>query len=58
MMGIKMRQKHSWEITDELWSAAEPLIPQKERDKTKTYERKVGGGRPPTDARMVFAQVL
>ena len=24
-----MKQKHSWEITDEFWAVAEPLIPKK-----------------------------
>jgi transposase len=23
-----MKQKHSWEITDEFWAIAEPLIPK------------------------------
>ena len=46
-----MRQKHSWEITDEFWEAAKPLIPPPERDSEKTYRRKPGGGRPPTDMR-------
>ena len=46
-----MRQKRSWEITDEFWEAAKPLIPPPERDSEKTYKRKPGGGRPPMDMR-------
>jgi len=46
-----MRQKRSWEITDEFREAAKPLIPPPERDSEKTYKRKPGGGRPPMDMR-------
>jgi len=34
--GKAVRQKHSWEITDEFWEAAKPLIPPPERDSEKT----------------------
>jgi len=44
-----VRQKQSWEITDEFWEAAKPLIPRPEQDSEKTYRRKPGGGRPPMD---------
>jgi transposase len=53
-----MRQKHSWEITDEFWEAAEPLIPKRERDPKKNYKRKPGGGRPPLEARKVFEAIF
>ena len=46
-----MRQKRSWEITDEFREAAKPLIPPPERDSEKTHKRKPGGGRPPMDMR-------
>ena len=53
-----MKQKHSWEITDALWEAARPLIPQRERDSTKTYRRKPGGGRKPMEPRTVLEAIL
>jgi len=37
--GDVMIQKHSWEITDEFWEAAKPLIPPPERDS----EKRTGG---------------
>jgi transposase len=55
-----MKQKHSWEITDEFWAVAEPLIPKKTRDPNndKAYQRKPGGGRPPMQPRMVLAAIF
>jgi transposase len=46
-----MKQQHSWEITDEFWAIAEPLIPIKTRDPDKAYTRRSGGGRPPMEPR-------
>ena len=53
-----MRQKHSWEITDSFWEAVQPFIPQKERDSSKTYQRKPGGGRPPIEPRTVLQTIF
>ena len=53
-----MKQKHSWEITDAFWKAAQPLIPQRERDGNKTYLRKPGGGRTPIEPRKVLEAVF
>jgi transposase len=53
-----MKQKKSWVITDEFWEAAEPLIPRKERDPNKKYQRKSGGGRPPMEARKVLEAIF
>ena len=53
-----MKQRHSWEITDEFWEAAKALIPKKGRNPEKQYKRKAGGGRPPMDARMVLAAIF
>ena len=41
----QMKQKHSWEITDEFWVAAQPLIPRKRCDPMGEYQWKPGGGR-------------
>jgi len=53
-----MRQKKSWEITDAFWEAAEPLIPKKERDSAKKYQRKPGGGRPPIEPRKALEAIF
>ena len=44
-----MKQTRSWEITEEFWAIAEPLIPIKTRDPDKAYQRKPGGGRHPME---------
>ena len=46
-----MKQTHSGEITDEFWAAVHPLIPQKQRNQAREYQRKPGGGRKPMEAR-------
>jgi transposase len=53
-----MKQKHPWEITDGFWAAAEPLIPQKQRDPEREYRRKTGGGRKPMEPRAALAAVF
>ena len=53
-----MTQKHSWEITDEFWAIAEPLIPKKTRDPDKLYQRNQGGGRRPMEQRKVLAAIF
>ena len=35
----------SWEVSDAFWERVNPLIPQPERDKEKSYKRIAGGGR-------------
>jgi len=53
-----MKQKHSWDITDEFWAIAEPLIPKKTRDPDKEYKRKQGGGRPPMEPRKALEAIF
>ena len=55
-----MKQKLSWEITDEFWTIAEPLIPKRTRDPDNNiaYQRKPGGGRRPMEPRMVLAAIF
>ena len=53
-----MKQHKSWEITDAFWEAAQPLIPQRERDANKAYQRKPGGGRPAMDKRRVLQAIF
>ena len=53
-----MKQEHSWEITDAFWNAAEPLLPHRERDSNRDYQRKPGGGRPPMSPRKVLEAIF
>ena len=53
-----MKQKHSWELTDEFWAAAQPLIPQKQRDPAREYRRKPGGGRKPMEPRTALEAIF
>lgn len=54
----KMKQKYSWEITDEFWEEIKHKIPQKQRDENKQYKRKAGGGRKPIEARKVLEAIF
>jgi transposase len=56
--GKEMKQQKSWEITDAFWEAAGPLIPRRERNLNKEYQRKPGGGRPPMEPRKVLEAVF
>lgn len=53
-----MKRLASWEVSDDFWARVEPLIPKRQRDSNKPYQRKVGGGRKPQDPRKVFAGIL
>lgn len=53
-----MGKVKSWEVTDEFWKRVEPLVPSRERLAEKNYVRKVGGGRKPKDARLVFEGIV
>lgn len=44
----------SWKVSDSFWSKVEPLIPKVNRDKTKAYQRRKGGGRKPMASRQIF----
>jgi len=53
-----MAQIKSWEVSDELWAKAEPLIPISKRTTERNYKRKPGGGRKPMPARQIFAAIV
>lgn len=40
-----MKRLMTWEITDEFWNLAEPLVPQNLRSPDRQYARKSGAGR-------------
>jgi len=48
----------SWEVSDAFWERVNPLIPQPERDKEKSYKRIAGGGRKPIPYRQVFEGIV
>jgi transposase len=52
-----MRQHHSWEITDEFWARAEPLIPPSET-RRRTIGAGPGGGRRPVPPRTALAGIF
>lgn len=53
-----MPRYRSWEVSEALWTLVEPLIPKRERDQNKSYQRKAGGGRKPLDKRRVFEGIV
>ena len=48
----------SWEVSDKFWDIVEPLIPAPERNSSKEYTRKPGGGRKPLPPRKVFEAIV
>lgn len=53
-----MGKVRSWEVSEEFWTRVERLIPKRERDPSKVYQRKPGQGRRPMDSRTVFEGIL
>ena len=54
-----MARLRLWEISDELWTKIEPLVPPAPpRDPAKTYQRKLGAGRKPMPDRQAFAAMV
>jgi transposase len=54
-----MRKVYSWEVSDELWSRVEPLIPARPaRAGQRHYRRRPGGGRKALEPRQIFAAIL
>lgn len=55
--GMKKRVA-AWNVSDAFWQQVEPLLPTRRREATKQYVRRVGGGRKPKDARVVFEAIV
>jgi putative transposase len=53
-----LKRPQSWKVSDDFWARVEPLIPVRQRDSEKAYQRKPGGGRKPQDRRKVFEGIL
>jgi len=52
-MGVK-----PWEVSDTFWARVEALIPESERDSTRTYKRAQGAGRKRKPPRLVFEAIV
>jgi transposase len=53
------KRVQSWEVSDDLWAIAAPLVPgRKRRSRKKKYARKAGGGRKPLEPRLVFEGIV
>lgn len=53
-----MSKVQSWEVSDAFWHRVAPLIPVRERQADKQYQRKPGAGRPRKDPRLVFEGIV
>jgi len=53
-----MGKLRSWEVSDEFWALAQPLVPVPVRDPKRAYRRKPGGGRKPMDSRRVLEAIV
>lgn len=53
-----MAKVRSWEVSDEFWKHVEPLIPKRQRESGKVFQKKSGGGRRPMSERRVFEAII
>lgn len=55
-----MASEQSWEVSDELWAAAEPLLAKHDprQGSPRRYRRRAGGGRKPKAPRQIFAAIV
>jgi transposase len=53
-----MAKIRSWEVSDEFWKRVESLVPVREREPGRTFQRKLGGGRKTMPARRVFEGIV
>ena len=58
MAQIGMAQVKSWTVSDELWLKAGPLVPIKQRQLGRQYQRSPGAGRKPMPARRIFSAIV
>jgi transposase len=58
MKRVKGAGIRSWELSDELWEKVREFVPEHRRDEKRTYRRKPGGGRKPTDLRRVLEGIF
>jgi transposase len=48
----------SWTVSESLWKKIAPLIPSRQRAQGTHYQRKLGAGRKPKDAQVVFSAIV
>jgi transposase len=55
-----MAKVQSWEVSDELWSRVEPLLPRRNprQGQRHKYRRRAGGGRKAISPRNIFAAIV
>jgi hypothetical protein len=54
-----LKRLASCKVSDELWEQrVKPLVPKRQRDATKPYKRKSGGGKKPKDQRKIFEGIF
>jgi transposase len=53
-----MAKVRNWEVSDEFWIRVEPLIPIREREPGKQFQRRPGAGRKPIAPRRVFEGII
>jgi len=55
-----MTKAQSWEVSDELWTRVEPLLPRinPRSKRRRKYQRCPGGGRKPIAPRSIFAAIV
>ena len=55
-----MAKVQSWEVSDELWSRVEPLLPRRNprKGQQRKYRRRAGGGRKAILPRNIFAAIV
>ena len=55
-----MPRVQSWEVSDELWSRVEPLLPRRNprAERQRRFRRRPGGGRKAISPRAIFAAIV
>jgi transposase len=53
-----LKRLQKWKVSDDFWSRVKPLIPERQRDASRSFKRKAGGGRKPQDPRKVFDGII
>ena len=48
----------TYDVSDDLWTKVEPLLPKRKRLQGITYKRHEGAGRPPIDMRVAFTAMI
>ena len=55
---MEKKSYRSWTISDAFWEAIKDEIPERQREDSRTYRRKPGGGRKPLPKRQVLEGIF